>query len=465
MSAKDPLKRVGDGKTHIFRGKTYVEAVAKAKTKLGKDISIVNRRDVKESNLFSKLTSGKLGGESLSVELEVAVTPPGEPETPKPVPMAPNPLLRTYAKAQEGLEKHTQAAREAMVAAAAPFASIGEASTGIAGQLSDLKKALEQSNRDNADMRNELRMIVSLQARGGMPAVGPELIGFYRRLTDLDVHENLARDVVETLQRDYPRLSGEKEILSALKQEIARRIPTAGPVLPAEGRSTVVALVGPSGVGKSTSVVKLAIHFSMRMRMSVGVVNEDIKRPGADGQINNLGRLFGISVITASEPKEMREVMESLAARDIILLDTGGRSPKDAKSIEKLGAILEAAKVDETHLLLASGSSEKTMLETVARFRPTGFDRIMLTKLDECMSYGGILNVAAKLSDGLSYITTGQDYGTPIQPADSLHLADLTLGLAEIAVESDENTRQDKSDSGRMRRLGSPDSLSDAAGI
>ena len=426
-----------DGKTHIFRGKTYVEAVAKAKTKLGKDISIVNRRDVRESNLFSKLTSGKLGGDTLAVELEVAVTQP-EPRKAAAIPVAPNPLLKTYAKALEGVERHSPAVRQALAAAAAPYASVGEASTGIAGRLDDFQRALERTNRENADMREELRTLLSIQARGGLPAVTPELLDFHRRLVNADVEEGLARNIVEELQRDHPGIAGGERILSELRKAVARRIPCAGPALLVEGRPTVVALVGPSGVGKSTSVVKLAIHFAMHGGKSVGVVNEDLRRPGADGQINNLGRLFGIAVSTVSEAKEMADVVKSMSGRDLILVDTGGRSPRDAGGIEELGALLRAAGADETHLLLSSVGSEKMLRETVVRYQPTGFDRVIMTKLDECVTYGPILNVASGLASGLSYVTSGPDYHQPIQPADGGKLADLVLGLEEIRIERDD---------------------------
>ncbi len=433
-----------DGKTHIFRGKTVVEAMAKARNKLGKDFSIVNRRDIRESNLFSKLTQGKLGGDALSVELEVAELPPERPGSGgnggngKNGPIAPNPLLKSYAKAQEGAEKHSLANRQAMAAAAAPFATIGESASGLAGRLEDFQKTLEKNTRDSAKLRDELLTLISLQARGGVPLVGPELLAHYRKLVDADVRDDLARDMLESVQREFPGLSGEKEILSALRVAVARRFPSAGPVLPAEGKPTVVALAGPSGVGKSTSIVKLAIHFSMHKNMSVSVINEDLSRPGADGQINNLGRLFGIPVVTAHGAREVADIVRTMASRDIILLDTGGRSPRDAAGIAELGEIVKAAGADETHLLLSSVSAEKTMTETVARYRPAGFNRIILTKLDECVSFGGLLNVASGLAHGLSYVTTGPDYSRPIQPADSLQLADLVLGLSEIAVEARE---------------------------
>lgn len=432
-------------KTQVFRGTTYTEAILKAKKEFGSDFSIVKRRDVRESNLFSKLTSGKLGGDNLAVELEVAPGP-FEPETPEkatPPTGAAHPLLRSYAKAMEGAEKHTPEAKQKLAGASAPLVSIGETASGIAGRLDEFQKAMEQNGRENRALREELRMIVTLQARGGVPAVSPVLLDGYRRLTNADVSDALAREIVEEVEQFRPGLTDPDEALEMLADAASRRFPTAGPFLPSESGPTVIAVVGASGVGKSTSVVKLAIQFAMKSQMAVGVVNEDLRRPGADSQINNLGRLFGISVSTASEPGEMRDAVRSMAGRDLILLDTGGRSPRDEKGIERLAEIIRAAGATETHLLLSGVSSDKTLRETAARYRPTGFNRVILTKLDECMSFGGLLNIGSELSEGISYLTTGPDYTRPIEPADGRALAELVLGLRTIEAEPDEAEGRD----------------------
>ncbi len=433
-----------DSKTQIFRGNSYTEALLKAKKEYGSDFSIVTRRDVREANLFSKLTSGKLGGDNVAVELEVAPGPP-EPvkSRKKPLTAPEHPLLRSYAKAIEGAERHAPAAKQMMTAAAAPYVSVGETSTGIAGRLDEFQRELEKTSRANAVLRDELRLLVTLQARGGCPAVSPGLLDGYRTLTENDVADALAREIVEGIQRERPALTEAGDIETALLAAVARRFPSAGPLLLEEKGPTVIALVGASGVGKTTSVAKLAIHFTMNMRKSVGLINEDRRRPGAESQINNLNRIFGIPVATATEPGEMRDVMRSMAGRDLILLDTGGRAPRDDAGIGRLADIIRAAGAHETHLLLSGVHSEKTMRETALRFRPTGVNRVILTKLDECVTFGGLLNVAAEMPEGLSYVTDGPNYTRPIEPADAGVLAELVLGLRHIEAGTDSSGEVD----------------------
>ncbi|MDR1519022.1 MAG: hypothetical protein LBU23_02615 [Planctomycetota bacterium] len=421
-------------KTHVFRGRTCAEAMSKAKSKLGRDIAIVERRDVKPENLFSRLTSGRLGGGALEVELEVAVMEPNRADgsAPEARPRPANPLLhRTYAKALEGRERLNPEVAGAM-AAAAPRPELGEAAAGIAGRLDALRKTLEKSVLENADKWDEIRALISLQARGGVPAVSPDLLASHRDMTARGIDEDLARAIVEDAQAAGFRSTGELE--AGILRAAARRVPVAAPVLLRDDGPAVVALIGPSGMGKTTSLAKLAIHFGVKGRRSVGVVNEDLRRPGADGQLNNLGRMFGLAVATAAGPAEMRDAVRSLSKLDLILIDTSGRSPRDAGGIRELAEILRAAEVRETHLVLSGLASDDALAGLAERFRPAGFDRVILTKLDECLEYGHILNAASRLADGLSYVAHGPDYSTSIRPADGAWLAGLALGREEIGA-------------------------------
>ncbi|MDR1612114.1 MAG: hypothetical protein LBT97_04940 [Planctomycetota bacterium] len=418
------------GATHVFRAKTCTEAIGKATAKLGRNISIVNRREVREENLFSKLTAGKLGGDMMEVELEVEVSEPDAAKSGTEPPADPksNHLLdKTYARALA-----SAARRPAPVDAA--LCTLGSASAGLAGRLDEMQRAvIARLERDRADLRGELRSLLSLQARGGVPNVSPELIAEYQRLVDeADMAEDVARNVVEMVH-SAAGAGGAGMLRSALRGELARRIPAAGPILLREGKTTVAALVGPTGAGKSTTIAKLAVDFALRKKKTVGLINEDDTRPGADCQMKNLGQIMSLPVKSVNEPAQAAEAVRAMGDLDLVLVDTGGRSPRDVRGMEKLREVIRAVKPDETHLVLASGVSEKLMFHAVARFRNIGFDRLILTKLDEAITHGGILNLFSKLADGLSYVTTGQKYLESLVAADGDLLARLILGMAEVA--------------------------------
>ena len=286
-------------------------------------------------------------------------------------------------------------------------------------------------NRKRKELREELLAFMSLQARGGLPRVDPALLDEYRRLVAADIDANLARELVEQVQGEAP--SGREAVREALCREVARRIPSAGPILLREGRPTLVALVGPTGTGKSTTIAKLAVDFTVRRKKLVGLINEDSTRPGADSQMKNLGQLMGLPVKSVDDPAKLAAALKSMSGLDLILLDTGGRSPRDAQGIDGLAAMIRAARPDETHLVISSGTAEKAMFDIVERFRGIGFDRLIMTKLDEALTHGVVLNFASRLADGLSYVTTGPKYLESLVSAESALLAKLVMGLSRVA--------------------------------
>ncbi|MDR3211735.1 MAG: hypothetical protein LBU79_07455 [Planctomycetota bacterium] len=407
-----------------------------AKAKLGSNFTIVDRRRVTHKNLLSLLSMNKLGGDS-EVELEVAINPLPDKEAPAKVktdgPI--HPLLKTYAKAESLAEQ----SRKMVASQRLAPAELGETSHGLAGHLQDIKHVMtevtrdnrefrDEINRDYREMRNEMHRLFSLQGRGGLPKVGPELLKLYQILVDDDVDSEVARELVENLDLDEKVLSeGTIALHNALTREIAKRIPVAGPILLREDGPTVVAFIGPTGVGKSTTVAKLAVDFSLRGRQ-VGLINEDRSRPAADYQLKNLGQIMTMPAETASSPEDMRHLIESMSDLDLILIDTGGRSPRDKSGLDELADMLEAAKPDETHLVLASVTASRNIADITERFRPLNFNRLILSKLDEIPSYGTLLTLAAALGDGISYVTTGQKYKDSFLTAESAPLAGLVTG-------------------------------------
>lgn len=427
-----------DSKSHTFRGVSVFDAICKAKVKLGQQLQIISCRNVRRSG----------SGDSEPPEVELVVMTEEDAraaaaeaaERPAPA-AAPNPMVRNYLKALEGKERQNAAAvaRQTIVEeeAAGPLVSLGETSNGIANRLEEFKRELEKTSRENNALRNYMMDMLSLQARNGLPAVGRELMEVYHRMVSLEVDENLAREIIEKIQYDNPGIAGGDRITALLRAEAARRIPVAGPLLLGDEKPMVVALVGPSGTGKSTAVAKLAIEFSFNMHLSVGLINEDLRRPGADRQMSNLANLINVPMASANDTRGIADAVRSMSGKDIILVDTAGRSPRDSKGIGELNALLRAAGVRETHLTLSCVTSGKMLKEMAVRFKPAGFDRLILTKLDESLLHGSILNLASSMSEGLSYVTDGPDYMKPIRAADNHWLADLALGLINIDGEDD----------------------------
>jgi len=405
-----------------FCGRTFAEAATQMVKELGKDAFVIERR-TKRVPKKGSLLSGKLGGEDELVELIAAPAPPPAPSAPRPKTTL---LEKSYGrKALEPGSPPPEFADAPPPPAAPPPTIARAAEAGLASRFDQLGRQI----RD--ELRGEMQRFMALQARGGLPGVGPDLLDAYRRLIENDVAADIARGLVERVQTERPDASPE-EIRDSLCAAVARTIATSGPISLADGRPTVVALVGPAGVGKTTTLAKIAVDFVFHKKKRVAVLNEDIHRPGAEAQIRSWSHLLSIPVSSIESSDRIPAELARYTDRDLILIDTGGRSPRNADAIRRLADLLAVAGADEVHLALSSDASERCAFDAMEAFRPTGWSRLILTKLDETATHGLLLSIAGRVAARFSYVTDGAEYTENLLPAEASGLARLALGLVPL---------------------------------
>jgi flagellar biosynthesis protein FlhF len=189
-----------------------------------------------------------------------------------------------------------------------------------------------------------------------------------------------------------------------------------------------VALVGPTGVGKTTTVAKLAANFKLAHGFRPGLVTVDTYRIAAVEQLRTYAEIINLPLAVANAPGEMRRAIDELGDVDLVLIDTAGRSPRDEVKIRELADFLAEAQPDEVHLVLSAVAGERSLRAAVERFALVRADRLILTKLDEADGLGGVLAVLGQADRPVSYLTTGQAVPDDIEPADRRRLARLILG-------------------------------------
>jgi flagellar biosynthesis protein FlhF len=222
---------------------------------------------------------------------------------------------------------------------------------------------------------------------------------------------------------------------------IEQELRVAPPITPVRGQRKVIALVGPTGVGKTTTLAKLAANFRLREGAKIGLVTVDTYRIAAVEQLRTYAEIIDLPMRVVTTPVEMRQAMAELSGLDLVLVDTAGRSPKDEVQIRELKAFLDEARADEIHLVLSLASSIKTLEAAAANFQPIGLTSLVLTKLDEALGAGTLLNVARRLKTPVSYLTTGQDVPEDIEPAHKTRMARLILGLDQVESKLDRALR------------------------
>lgn len=205
----------------------------------------------------------------------------------------------------------------------------------------------------------------------------------------------------------------------------------AGPA-DSKRRPHVIALVGPTGVGKTTTTAKLAAAFKLRHGRSVALITTDTYRIAAVDQLRTYANIIGLPLKVVMSPEEMTSAIRELSEFDVVLIDTAGRSQHNADRLDELAAFLEAAEPDETHLVLSCAASEQVMLRTAEAFAPARPTRILFSKLDEAVSFGLIVNVVRGVRERLglvpvSYVTTGQEVPDHIEPGRPDRLARMIL--------------------------------------
>ncbi len=282
------------------------------------------------------------------------------------------------------------------------------------------------------------RMLENLGRSGQVGAAGEipdELFHLYTELIDAEVENELARELIFRLKRiaqpaQLHDASAARALLTALVESEIRIIPPI--TAQHRGGRRVVALIGATGVGKTTTIAKLAANLKLRDGVRMGLVTVDTYRVAAVEQLRTYAEIIDLPMKVVTTPGEMRRAMDELLGLDLVLIDTAGRSPRDDLQIRELKNLLDEAHVDEVHLVMSMTSSLRSLESAAKKFEHENPTALIVTKLDEAVGMGGLLSLARITSLPFSYLTTGQDVPDDIEPANATRIARLVLGQDRI---------------------------------
>ena len=265
------------------------------------------------------------------------------------------------------------------------------------------------------------------------PQVPEELFEYYMGLIQNQVAEELAGEIVKTLQKSLrpEHLAQPAFVREKLAEQMEKLLPVSGPIVRTKAVGPhVVALIGPTGVGKTTTLAKLAANLKLREKHRVGLITLDTYRIAAVDQLKKYADIIGSPLRVVGTIEDLKDAVAQMSDCDFILIDTAGRSPNDALKLNELRGLLDSIKPDEVHLVISSTSSQACVELAVAKFSDVRVDKIIFTKIDEAAHVGVVLNVVRKVNKSLSYITTGQDVPDDIEVGRGRRLAQLILGTS-----------------------------------
>ncbi len=284
--------------------------------------------------------------------------------------------------------------------------------------------ALARMQRELHSMRGLLQEQLSRLAWSDFNRAQPLKAGLLRRLRGMGFGAEQAAQIVGGIRERRDPHRAWREVLFG----IARRIPVTEDDILSEGG--VVALVGPTGVGKTTTVAKLAARFSLRQgRHEVVMVSTDTQRIGAHRQLQTYGQILGVPVVQVG-PGELAQTLSGLADKRLVLIDTSGMSPRDARLRAQLQDLSRSAAI-RVYLTLAANVQGCVLEQAVDAFAVAGLKGCVLTKLDEAVGLGEVLTVIMRHRLALAYVSAGQRVPEDLKPARVSDLVSRTLALAK----------------------------------
>lgn len=252
----------------------------------------------------------------------------------------------------------------------------------------------------------------------------PHRAQLIKRLGALGLDEALAREIAEGVRQIQSPEQAWREGLYGL----ATRIPVAGEAL-LEGEG-VIALVGPSGVGKTTTVAKLAArHVQRHGRGSIALVTTDAYRIGAYRQLQTFGQILGVPVHLAQTGRQLGDILLGLGDKQRIFVDTAGMSQRDLRLAEEMAGLAAIPRL-RTLLVVAANAQQAVLEETFRAFGHLPLTGAVLTKVDEAASLGPVLCALSHGDLPLLYVSEGQRVPEDLQPARVQRLVSRAVSLA-----------------------------------
>lgn len=240
-------------------------------------------------------------------------------------------------------------------------------------------------------------------------------------LRDMDIEENLLEDI--NLEKYEDIESFKEELKEVLKRDIE--------VVNKDLKGNVV-LVGPTGVGKTTTIAKLAGRLALIEKKKVGLITIDTYRIGAVEQLKTYAEIMNIPFKVVITLKEMEEAINSLSDCDVVLVDTTGRSSKNTMQISELRAFIQKVNSSNISLVISGITKNKDINAILSGYGEINYEDIIVTKLDETTSYGCLYNIVKKSNKPISYITVGQNVPDDIKVPSKDEIIKLILGEESV---------------------------------
>ncbi len=281
-------------------------------------------------------------------------------------------------------------------------------------------------------LREDLGKLTELLRRPGKesPIAHPFLRECHERLLSYEIEPRIVDGIVSQIEEQ--KLPGgfpaKTSVELIVRDRLTKLFPPNSPMVSDDG-PRIIFLIGPTGVGKTTTIAKLASRAKVNQCRKVALITLDTFRIGAVDQLKQYADIFKVPVHVIEKPDELGPEVEKCSGEgaEIIFIDSAGRSPQDELKMSELKGFINALPEAEIHLVLSTTTHPRTIESIAERFSSMSFDRVILTKLDESVSLGPLVGCLLDIGKPISYLTDGQNVPKDIFPADPERVVDFIV--------------------------------------
>lgn len=249
-----------------------------------------------------------------------------------------------------------------------------------------------------------------------------------KTLSGYGINEKMIKKLLNQIQKNLngKELADDLLVRKNLEESVQQLCSRVGAIQPGVKKPKVVALIGSTGVGKTTTIGKLAAGFSIVDKRRIALVTTDTYRVSAVDQLKTFGQIIGVPVEVAMSPLDLSEILSRHQDKELIFIDTAGRSPQHQLHMHELKAYMDAVKPDFTMLVLNMITQFNDQKRLINEFKPLA-THLILTKMDETVCSGAMLNLLDYTSLPVAYITNGQNVPNDIEVATAKRLTKYIL--------------------------------------
>ncbi|MDD4504090.1 MAG: flagellar biosynthesis protein FlhF [Clostridiaceae bacterium] len=404
-------------KVKRYVGETAQEAMQKVKSDLGRDAIILNTRKIRKKGLMGFFTKPLI---EVVATIDNDISSVGRSDKLQDSRQSENNSMEEYNNAASNFIKELNENMHVQKNSTSKNNARQQA-------CNDDKELIQQDFMELKNMLSKVYDAVKVDYEN--TKLSDKVKKYLKALEDYEVDKVIVNEIKEKLMEtlDSEKQQSDAIVRNTIYNILIKYMKEPEPFSFAKGKKVII-VIGPTGVGKTTTLAKLAANMVLTEKKKVGLITSDTYRIAAVEQLKTYSEIIGVPLSIIYTPGEILNAIENYSDKDLILVDTAGRSHKDKYQLMELKTLIKSSIDYEVYMVISATTKFSDCIEIIKNYSFLDDYKLLFTKLDETSAFGVILNVAYITKKPISYITTGQSVPDDIEIADNGKIINCLLG-------------------------------------